>query len=105
MTDLYYRLRIYGIRTNGVTPCHRCLISKNDLAKLGAPSDTERDVCKRVGPEERSNIASAREFISNGYAVKSNPVEDLLKRQSLVPVQVRSLCSPHSPSTLGSSGI
>lgn len=67
-------------------PCPRCLVHKDDLQTI---SEAEL----RVDSEERiALVEEARQHIyTEGYVVGSDVVEDLLKGQSLVPVQVR-LC-------------
>ncbi|TEB38585.1 hypothetical protein FA13DRAFT_1784905 [Coprinellus micaceus] len=78
------------IRNNGGHGCHRCLVrdTKEDLSKLGAPSDIERKQNLRNGSEDRKSVESAMEEIySNHFAVDGTKVEALLKPRSLVPVK------------------
>lgn len=65
------------------------MVAKNDMSKLGAPTDTER-FTSRTETEDRVAISDARkEIFDSGYAVDSTKVEDLLKPRSLVPTLVR----------------
>lgn len=79
-----------GIRNNGLCPCHRCLVSKHDLSKLGAPSDVERTNALRQESETVRLVGAAQqEIMDNSYAVDSDSkVEIHLKPQSLVPTKV-----------------
>ncbi|TEB04127.1 hypothetical protein FA13DRAFT_1575394, partial [Coprinellus micaceus] len=85
--DYPEKARIYGLRSNGTTPCHRCLTSKTELCYLGGPIDTKRIASKRIGPQESAEVEKAREAIRSGYSVKSKHVEDVLQSQSLAPLQ------------------
>lgn len=85
------RVLICGVRNNGARPCHRCLIEKGDIHKLGAPSDTERQDLGRCAIQHTQAVAEARAEITAGYAVDGSRVEDILKGRSLVPTQV---CCP-----------
>jgi hypothetical protein len=85
------RTHMYGLRSNGTTPCHCCLTSKAELCNLGAPIDTKRITGKRIGPQESAEVEKACEAIRGGYSVKSKHVEDILQSQSLAPVQASSL--------------
>ena len=85
------RILVASICSNGKFPCHRCLVCKTkaDLSKLGAPDDKER-ITKQRSEEERNRLVNkARvEIFENGYAIDGTKVEDYLKDQSLIPVQV-----------------
>jgi hypothetical protein len=76
------------MRNNGGAPCHRCLVKKPNLFRLGAPTDTERTSERRNASQEQSDVLEAESMIQNGYAVSSDKVENVLKWQSLVPRQV-----------------
>lgn len=84
-----HRALVAGIRNNGTRPCHRCLVLKSDLSKLGSPTDVERSEKVRVGVNQTLAVNQAREeIVKNNYAVDSNRVDDKLKPESLVPVEV-----------------
>ncbi|KAJ3529705.1 hypothetical protein NMY22_g8891 [Coprinellus aureogranulatus] len=84
--DYLEKVLIACLRNNGLYPCHRCLVGKDGLSKLGAPSDVER-----ASPRKEADIITlvdqAQVLIKdNGYAVDSkDTVEVILKPQSLVP--------------------
>ena len=77
-----------GFKKNGGCPCHRCLIEKSQIFKLGAPSDTERQSEVRDEKEQKRLVDLARGEISDGFAVDGNKIDVHLKAQSLVPVHV-----------------
>jgi hypothetical protein len=82
------RTLVAGTRSNGVSPCHRCLVPKSELYKLGAPIDTERR-SPRSDSEANEAIDEARkEIFERGLAVDTTKVEDRLKPLSLVPTLV-----------------
>lgn len=82
------RTLVAGLRNNGGCPCHRCLVAKGDLSKLGAPTDTERRDQKRSEEEQRRLVDLARDEIEDGFAVDGKRIDAHLKSQSLVPVHV-----------------
>lgn len=89
------RVLLAGVWNNGLCPCHRCLIGKDDLSKLGAPTDVERTESLRDESKLVALVSAAQEeILLNGYAIDSNSkVEVHLKPQSLVPTTV---CLPFS---------
>jgi hypothetical protein len=82
---------VAGIRNNGSAPCHRCLVAKGALHKLGAPTDTERETSRSEAEGKKAVEDSRQEIFEGGYAVASTKVEEFLKPQSLVPTIVRPL--------------
>jgi hypothetical protein len=76
------------LRNNGGCPCHRCLVDKGDLGKLGAPTDNERDDQIRREDDQKELVDLARDEISSGFAVNGDRIDLHLKEQSLVPVHV-----------------
>ncbi|TEB24443.1 hypothetical protein FA13DRAFT_1797302 [Coprinellus micaceus] len=84
---VFYCFTIAGLRTNGLTPCHRCLVQKDQLFRLGAPSDTERVHQQRSLEDQQEKVAAAQVNIVKGYAVDSKDViEKKLVPTSLVPL-------------------
>ncbi|TEB22930.1 hypothetical protein FA13DRAFT_1590392, partial [Coprinellus micaceus] len=77
---------IAGLRNNGGCPCHRCLVDKGDLGKLGAPTDNERDDQIRREDDQKELVDLARDEISSGFAVNGDRIDLHLKEKSLVPV-------------------
>lgn len=75
------------ICNNGTAPCHRCLVAKEDLSRLGLPADLERSTKLRSQAGHIAAVREARkEIFAGGFAVDSNTrVEVHLKPQSLVP--------------------
>jgi hypothetical protein len=90
---LIYRVLVCGIRNNGGRPCHRCLIKKAELFKLGSPSDTERQDEQRSSSEQRAKVAEAQTIIQEGRALSNDGLKSVLNPQCLAPVQVSLL--PH----------
>jgi hypothetical protein len=94
ITQVYCRILIASIRNLGRCPCPRCLIPLDRVIDMGKRRDmTQRGTLARIDDMSRRNrIDSAREIIyEKNYAVDSNPVENLLKVDSLVPTAVRDL--------------
>ncbi|KAJ3546960.1 hypothetical protein NMY22_g1843 [Coprinellus aureogranulatus] len=59
---------ICGIRNNGSRPCHRCLIGKDEIFKLGAPTDSERVNDERCPGDQLDKVSAAQAVIQRGYA-------------------------------------
>ena len=93
-TQVYYRILIASIRNLGRCPCPRCLITLDCVVDMGKRRDmTQRETLARIDDMSRRNrVDSAREIIyEKNYAVDGNPVENLLKVDSLVPTAVSDL--------------
>ncbi|KAJ3543473.1 hypothetical protein NMY22_g3125 [Coprinellus aureogranulatus] len=45
--DYPEKVLVAGLRNNGGHPCHRCMIGKDEIYKLGSPSDTTRNTALR----------------------------------------------------------
>lgn len=84
------------MRNNGISPCHRCLVAKEDLSRLGAPSDVERNLPRSESVAKSAVDEAWKEIFEEGYAVDTAKVEDRLKPLSLVPTLV---CPPFLPDT------
>ncbi|TEB19263.1 hypothetical protein FA13DRAFT_1719017 [Coprinellus micaceus] len=85
--DYPEKVLIGGLRNNGNSPCHRCLIAKAEISKLGAPSDIERFQNKRSLAHQQEKVTEARKAIQKGYAVDSKTeIEAELQPHGLVPV-------------------
>src|SRR2546423_669923 len=72
-------------------PCPRCLMLKADFPNLGLPEDQQQRLkLKRIDNQTRNNlVAEARSKIfTDGRAVNSKGVEQLLKSHSYVPTEV-----------------
>ena len=87
---LLIRVVLATIRDNGLFPCHRCLISKSVLHKLGCPDDITFRIDKT-----RSFLADlvkkARKLIyKDAKPINGTGVDDILKEFSGVPTMVRS---------------
>ncbi|TEB34018.1 hypothetical protein FA13DRAFT_1789210 [Coprinellus micaceus] len=80
------RTLIAGLRNNGRCPCHRCLVTKEDLWKLGAPVDDERKKAVRSEIKQKALVDNARDEITAGFAVDGVRIDAYLKETSLVPV-------------------
>ena len=76
------------MRNNGCHPCHRCLVGKGDLEKLGAPNDTERMIKTRCEAEQATLVKQARKDIEDGSAFDGTKVEAALFPKSLTVVEV-----------------
>jgi hypothetical protein len=89
------RVILATIRQLGNYPCPRCLIPMTRVQDMGTKRDMrQRKTLARVDDQaRRRKIESARNIIyKKNYAVDSNPVEALLKDQSLVPTFVSDHC-------------
>lgn len=85
-------MRVVGLRTLGQRVCSRCMVSLDEIPRLGTPSDRNtRSSEKRVDDDaRRKKVDDARALIyGKAYALKAKPVEDLLKPASLTPAKVR----------------
>lgn len=90
-----HRALISGLRNNGTAPCHRCLIEKDEIFKLGAPSDTERTKSERCPADQKKRVIAAQKVIQLGYAVDNkNHIESKLQPHGLVPVEVSRILWP-----------
>ena len=93
---LLYRILLASIRNLGQCPCPRCLIPLNRVQNLGMRRDkAQRASLARVdGLERRNRIKAAREIIyAKNYKTDSKAVEDLLRRDSLVPTAASVFCA------------
>jgi len=89
------RVILATIRQLGNYPCPRCLIPMTRVQDMGTKRDMrQRKTLAQVDDQaRRRKIESARNIIyKKNYAVDSNPVEALLKDQSLVPTFVSDHC-------------
>ena len=88
------RVLIATIRDMGNLPCPRCLVPKTQISNLGTPRDTNTRTKKirKDNLEYRCKIECAREIIyKQKYSVNSEAVENILKPESLVPTNVRTI--------------
>ncbi|KAF6761428.1 hypothetical protein DFP72DRAFT_1062420 [Ephemerocybe angulata] len=84
--DYPEKILVAGVRNNGSCPCHRCLVIKSDLGKLGAPTDWDRVIRIRNLDQQDDKVAKARSLIyEKGYAIDGEKVEEQLKQSSLTP--------------------
>jgi hypothetical protein len=82
------RILIATIRDNGLCPCPRCLVPKNDIDRLGYMQDAKNRITM-ARTYIRHLVVHARDFIYKmGYGLDSAPVKRLLKPRSLVPTLV-----------------
>ncbi|KIJ27116.1 hypothetical protein M422DRAFT_785011 [Sphaerobolus stellatus SS14] len=71
-------------------PCPRCLVKKADVGNLGMKFDmnTRSDKMRTDTEECRDKVDEARKFMyDDGYVVDSDPVDKLLKTNSMVPTE------------------
>ena len=84
-----FRISLACIRENGLYPCHRCLIHKQDIQQLGLDSDVAIRI-KGVRTFLSDQVTKARNFIyRRSKPINGVDVEDLLKETSSVPTMVR----------------
>ena len=94
ITDLTIRVSLATIRDNGLFPCHRCLISKSAIHKLGCPSDIAVRL-KSTRSFLVGLVKKARKLIyKDAKPINGSGVDDILKGFSGVPTEVR--CTPFS---------
>jgi hypothetical protein len=86
----FNRILMAGIRNMGLCPCPRCLIKKTDLSALGTQRDNRQRAKIRVNNHHfRTKVSLAREIIyKHGLRVNTDAVNNLLKKESLVPTTV-----------------
>lgn len=85
------RVLLSSIRNMGSCPCPRCLVPKTSTDQLGTKSDQHQRVtlARKDNPQYRVKISSARDIIyKQNRTVDSNFVDNLLKPESLVPIEV-----------------
>lgn len=78
----------------GSCPCPRCLTPKDLLDQLGTGRDKNRRarLARIDNLQYRVKVSSARDVIYNqNCAVNSRFVDNILKPESLVPTEVRSI--------------
>jgi hypothetical protein len=95
------RILLASIRNLGLCPCPRCLVPLSRVHNMGMIMDMrQRKTLARVDDaQRRSNVANARRFIYDGqHLVDGVAVENLLKKESLVPTAVCSQNYPSGPS-------
>lgn len=83
---------IATIRDYRLYPCHRCLILKEEIFKIGRDDDRRiREESRRVDTTERQGrVEQVRtDLYKNGYALSGDHVDGALKKDSLVPTKVR----------------
>ncbi|KZV87415.1 hypothetical protein EXIGLDRAFT_620624, partial [Exidia glandulosa HHB12029] len=88
--DYPEKVLLATVRDNGLCPCPRCFVRKEDIFKMGQPADMkQRTEQKRRDTEERQRrIEEARQIIYElGFAVGSKEVESLLMDKSWVPTE------------------
>ena len=79
------------IRENGLYPCHRCLIPKWAICRLGFPEDIAFRI-NSVRTFLADQVAKARNFIyKRAKPINGTDVEDQLKETSSVPTTVQYL--------------
>ncbi|KAI5896415.1 uncharacterized protein SCHCODRAFT_02664227 [Schizophyllum commune H4-8] len=90
--DYPEKVLIATTRDMGICPCTRCTTAKHAIRELGTPEDraARRDLARKDNQQRQEKVRSAREDLANGYVVNSDRVEQKLKPESYVPIQVRS---------------
>jgi hypothetical protein len=80
------------IRNLGLSPCPRCLVSKDSLHLLGTAEDmkTRTDGLCRDDSTCQANCKSARRAVyDNKFSIDSEAVDRILKKRSLIITTVR----------------
>ncbi|KJA23581.1 hypothetical protein HYPSUDRAFT_101562, partial [Hypholoma sublateritium FD-334 SS-4] len=88
--DYPEKVLLSSIRNMGSCPCPRCLVPKTSTDQLGTKSDQHQRVtlARKDNPQYRVKISSARDIIyKQNRTVDSNFVDNLLKPESLVPIE------------------
>ena len=90
-SNLFLRVLLATIRDNGLFPCHRCLVHKSLLHRLGCPDDIAFRKDKKSARTFLANLVKkARKLIyKDAKAINGTGVDDILKEFSGVPTQVR----------------
>ncbi len=88
ISNLLIRVSLATIRDNGLFPCHRCLVHKSGLHRLGLPDDIARRI-EKTRTYLADLVKKARKLIyKDGKGVNSSGVDDILKEYSGVPTVV-----------------
>ena len=90
--SLVNRILLASIRNLGLCPCPRCLIPLSRAHCFGMARDTaQRTAMARIDNKTRqNNVYAARRLIyEKQYRVNAAAIEDLLKKESIVPTAVR----------------
>ncbi len=96
VTTLIYRVLLASIKQLGKYPCPTCLVSKQDIHRLGTKRDARTRTCHKRADHDvyRSKIKFARNIIYlNGGLLNGKWLDGLLNKESLVPTQVRETMS------------
>lgn len=86
------RIEIATIRNLGLAPCPRCTVKKSDVYKLGQKQDIQNRVrnARKDDHHRRHTIKMVAAWINEkGYVIQGTPVQNVLKKDSWVPIEVR----------------
>ncbi|KAJ8457369.1 hypothetical protein ONZ51_g11576 [Trametes cubensis] len=86
--DYPEKMLVATLRDKGRCPCPHCLVTFEDIDKLGNDEDRNRrsHQVRESAAEQSALVQEAREIIyDSGYVVNSDRVEALLRDHSLVP--------------------
>ena len=89
ISHLHIRVLLATIRDNGLFPCHRCLVSKYAIHKLGCLDDIKFRI-EKTRTYLAGLVKKARKCIyKDAKAINGTAVDDVLKETSGVPTMVR----------------
>ena len=84
-------MKIADLKPNSLHRCVRCRIHSDDICEAGSPADAARRANIRTDDRDTKwTINNARRLVfQKGYSLAGDCIKDLLKEQSLTPIQVR----------------
>ncbi|KAI0739141.1 hypothetical protein C8Q80DRAFT_232993 [Daedaleopsis nitida] len=87
--DYMEKVKITALKPNSNHRCVRCHVHSDDLYEAGSPKDSQRrEDIRKDDHATLSSINEARKLVfEKGYSLAGNRVKDVLKGQSLTPIQ------------------
>ncbi|KAI0757776.1 hypothetical protein C8Q80DRAFT_1216250 [Daedaleopsis nitida] len=88
--DYMEKVKITALKPNSNHRCVRCRMHSNDICDAGSHEDSQRrEDVRKDDHTTISSINQARKLVfENGYSLAGTRVKDVLKGQSLTPIQV-----------------
>ncbi|KAI0730517.1 hypothetical protein C8Q76DRAFT_613877 [Earliella scabrosa] len=87
--DYMEKVKIAALKPNSLHRCVRCRIHSDDICEAGTPADVARRANIRTDDRHTKwTINNARRLVfQKGYSLAGDCIKDLLKEQSLTPIQ------------------
>ena len=82
-------MTIAALKRNGMCPCPRCLIRKEDIPDAGSKADLRIRAQKRADNRPTHyDINQARKWAFQGFALEGSRVKSLIHTRSMHPIRV-----------------